>query len=131
MNSKNFRPLLRRIKYFIKRRLNLGSSQWGDKRPINRENFDQQRARVFDRAALVWQATQRHYAVDAILIKASATQFGFGKRGLPDYGLRSFIAGKLCVHCVEGDHTGILKGDAVVAVANIIQSVEGGLVEPS
>ena len=88
------------------------------------EELDDNRAKAFDRAAAVWQATNSHYDINAVLIKASDTEFGFGRRALPDYGLNQFIKGEISVFTVCGDHTSILKGDAAKNIHDIITKTQ-------
>ncbi len=120
LGNNGFRVTLRRARLFFSRYIKGIFGQNLVSAAVRAELMDDHRAEAFDRATAVWQATNSHYDIDVVLIKASETDFGFGMRALPDYGLNQFIKGDIAVFTVCGDHTSILKGDAVKNIHAII-----------
>lgn len=80
-----------------------------------------QREKAFESAANHFHAEQRSYEFDALLIKASHTDFGFGRRAKDDYGLRSIIKGELTIHSVPAEHTAVVGEESAEQVYKIIR----------
>lgn len=82
------------------------------------------REKAFDRAAVQYEALHHRYEFDALLIKATRTNFGFGFKAKKDYDLNTLIHGDLQIREVEADHVDMMTGEAVVDVYKAIREYE-------
>lgn len=82
------------------------------------------REKAFDRAAIQYESTAHHYNFDALLVKATRTNFGFGFKAKRDYDLKTIIHGDLQICEVDADHVGMMTGAAVVEVYKAIRQYE-------
>lgn len=82
------------------------------------------REKAFDRAAIRYESVAHHYHFDALLIKATRTNFGFGFKAKKDYDLNTIIHGDLQICEVDADHVGMMTGTAVVDVYKAIREYE-------
>lgn len=100
----------------------LSSKQQRALRYFNLQEAEGQREKAFDEAAGHFDAGQRHYGFDALLIKAGLTDFGFGHRPRPDYGLHQIIGGRLAVRTVPARHQAMLSGEAALQVYQYMEA---------
>lgn len=100
----------------------LSSNQRRALRYFNLKEAEGQREKAFDEAAGHFDAQQRHYGFDALLIKAGHTDFGFGRRARPDYGLRQIIGGRLVIRTVPARHQAMLSGEAALQVYQFMEA---------
>ncbi len=82
-------------------------------RKINPE-AENQREKAFDKATERYRTVNRQYDFDVLLIKASESEFGFGRRPKKDYGLGRMIIGKLTITEVPAVHTAMLRSEGTV-----------------
>ncbi len=103
-------------------------------RRLNQTDFSKQfseREKAFDRAAEAYKSLSKQYPFDALLIKAIDTNFGFGHRSRPDYGLSQFIQGQLSIASVSSDHMSMLRPEHIDQVYQLINDYEHARCEPS
>ena len=100
----------------------LSSRQHRALRYFNLQEAEGQREKAFDEAAAHFDAAHRHYGFDALLIKARLTDFGFGRRARPDYGLRRIIKGRLTIRTVTARHQTMLSGEAALQVYQYMEA---------
>lgn len=84
---------------------------------LSRKNRD----RAYDCAATQYEDRPRRYHLDALLVKATRTYFGFGYTAKADYDLGSIIRGRLDIREVDSDHLGLMSDNAVRQTYNVIQ----------
>ncbi len=82
-------------------------------RKINPE-AENQREKAFDKATEKYRTANRKYDFDVLLIKASGSEFGFGRLPKKDYGLSRIITGKLTISEVPAVHTSMLRSTGTV-----------------
>lgn len=82
------------------------------------------REKAFDRAAIQYESVSHHYDFDALLVKATRTNFGFGFKAKKDYDLKALVHGDLQICEVDADHVGMMTGAAVVDVYKAIRQYE-------
>lgn len=82
------------------------------------------REKAFDRAAIQYESISHHYDFDALLVKATRTNFGFGFKAKKDYDLKTIVHGDLQICEVDADHVGMMTGAAVVDVYKAIRQYE-------
>lgn len=88
---------------------------------FNLQEAEGQREKAFDEATSHFNSAHKSYNLDALLIKASDTDFGFGQRAKRDYGLCDIIKGKLTVQTVRAFHNTMITGAAAVRVYEVIE----------
>ncbi len=82
------------------------------------------REKAFDRAAVQFEASAHHYPFDALLVKATRTNFGFGFKAKRDYDLKSIIHGDLQISEVDANHVEMMTGKAVIQVYEEMRQYE-------
>lgn len=80
-----------------------------------------EREKAFESAATYFDASKKSYKCNALLIKASRTEFGFGLRPKHDYGLKEIVKGNLQIGMVSAVHTSMMRDDSVGEVYTIIE----------
>lgn len=90
--------------------------------PWNHARAERRRGDAFHRIAKAFNATNKTYPLDALLIKASRTNAGFGMTSKPDYGMRKVITGHLVVAEVHADHVDMVRGDVVDEVYDMVRN---------
>lgn len=111
-----WRDLTRRV------RTQLSEKKRSTLRYFSVQEAEGQRERAFECAASHFYAQPKSYSFDALLIKASDTDFGFGRRPKDDYGLCDIIKGDLTVHSVPAEHTAMIGGRSAAQVYKIINN---------
>ncbi|WP_026193645.1 type I polyketide synthase [Teredinibacter turnerae] len=95
----------------------------GAKRVVwDHESAERNRGDAFHRIARAFNATGKTYDFDALLIKASRTNAGFGMASKPDYGMSKVITGHLDVAEVHADHVDMVTGDVVDEVYDLVHN---------
>jgi amino acid adenylation domain-containing protein len=64
----------------------------------------------------------KRYDVDVLLIKASRQELGIGTVLKPDYGYRESVTGRLDIAEIDVDHYGMVNGDSVTRLFEIVST---------
>ena len=88
------------------------------------QEAENQREKAFENATNQFLKSEHKYQLDALLIKAVDTNFGFGRRPRADYGLSKLISGELVVKSMVADHVSMLKVEKASEVYRLIHQYQ-------
>jgi len=89
---------------------------------------EKEREEVFDFAAEKFETSLNQYNGRVMLVRATQVDFGFGKRGIKDYGWGKYLNGEFLIRDYETDHTGIMTG---IGLSRMCQDIALYLTRPS